>query len=90
LFILCGSQEGFMSIGTQGAVDVSYLSDTVLVLTFFELEGKIRRAISAVKKKHGGHEKTIHELILEDGRIEVAAEPLKELKNIMVPARSAG
>jgi circadian clock protein KaiC len=88
LFVLCGSQEGFMSIGTQGAVDVSYLSDTVLVLTFFEIAGEIRRAIAAVKKKHGGHATTIHELVLEDGQVQVLSEPLLLLKHIMVPGRS--
>ena len=90
LLILCGAQEGFMSIGTQGAFDVSYLSDALLVLAFFEEEGHIRRAISAVKKKHGKHRNTINELLLADGRIEVSAEPLKGLRNLMVPARSAG
>jgi circadian clock protein KaiC len=89
LLVLCGSQEGFMSIGTQGAVDVSYLSDTVLVLSFFELQGHVRRVMTVVKKKHGAHANTIHEVLLEDGRIEVASEPLMVSKNLMVPARSS-
>jgi circadian clock protein KaiC len=88
LLILCGAQEGFMSIGTQGAVDVSYLSDTVIVLNFFEFQGEIRRALAVVKKKHGSHEKTIHELTFKDGAIEVAAQPLTIVKNIMVHGRS--
>jgi circadian clock protein KaiC len=87
LLILCGAQEGFMSIGTQDAVDVSYLSDTIMVLNFFEAEGRIRRAIAAVKKKHGRHVHTIHELFLEHNRIEVAQAPLSQFRNVMVPGR---
>jgi circadian clock protein KaiC len=90
LLILCGAQEGFMSIGTQGAVDVSYLSDAVVVLAFFETEAKIRRAISVVKKKHGTHAKTINELVLADGQINVLAGPITDVKNVLVPGRSAG
>ncbi len=89
LLVLCGAQESFMSIGTQGAVDVSYLSDSVLVLTFFETQGKIRRAIAAAKKKHGPHASTIHELVLASGGIEVSVEPLSDVENIMVPRRNA-
>jgi circadian clock protein KaiC len=43
-------------------VDVTYLADTVILLRFFEAEGKIRRAISVIKKRTGTHEDTIHEL----------------------------
>jgi circadian clock protein KaiC len=87
LMILCGSQEGFMSIGVQKAVDVSYLSDTIIALTFFESHGELRRAIAVVKKKHGSYLRSIHELSLESGRIHVGEQPLRELENVMVPAR---
>jgi circadian clock protein KaiC len=87
LLVLCGAQEGFMSIGTQDAVDVSYLSDTIMVLNFFEAEGQIRRAIAVVKKKHGRHVHSIHELFLEPNRIEVAQAPLSQFRNVMVPGR---
>jgi circadian clock protein KaiC len=74
--IMCGSQEGFMSIGTQDAVDVSYLSDTIIALTFFELEGELRRALAVVKKKHSPHARAIHELSLAPGKISVGEQPL--------------
>jgi circadian clock protein KaiC len=86
LMVLCGAQESFMSIGRQQAVDVSYLSDAILVLRFFEAQGQIRRALAVVKKKHGPHASTIHELFLDDGQIRVGAEPLRELSNLMVPS----
>ena len=34
----------------QMPLDISYLSDTVLMLRYFEAEGTVRRAISVVKK----------------------------------------
>ena len=43
-------------------VDVTYLADSVILLRFFEVEGKIRRAISVIKKRTGTHEDTICEL----------------------------
>jgi circadian clock protein KaiC len=86
LLLMCGAQEGFMSIGTQNAVDVSYLSDSILALTFFEAEGRLRRAVAVVKKKHGAHLHTIHELFLDTGNIRVGAQPLAQFQNLMVGA----
>jgi circadian clock protein KaiC len=89
LVILCGSQEGFMSIGSQDTVDVSYLSDTIVCLAYFEAAGDLRRGMAVVKKKHGGHATTIHEISVEDGRIFVGEEPLKKFGAIMVTERSS-
>ena len=85
LLILCGSQQGFMSIGAQEAVDVSYLSDTIVAVSFFEAEAQIRRAITVVKKKHGPHSTRIHELTMEGGRVQVRAQALLPFRNLMVP-----
>jgi circadian clock protein KaiC len=89
LLILCGSQESFMSIGTQEAVDVSYLSDTIIALRFFETAGELRRAIAVVKKKHGGHLTSIHELILRPGSIAVERPVLSEFAHLMMARSSA-
>ena len=49
-------------------VDVTYLADTVILLRYFEVLGRVRRAISVVKKRTGAHEDTIREYrIGEDG-----------------------
>jgi circadian clock protein KaiC len=45
-------------------VDVSYIADTVILLRFFEVDGKVRKAISVVKKRSGAHEETIREYSL--------------------------
>jgi circadian clock protein KaiC len=42
-------------------VDVTYLADSVILLRYFEAEGRVRRAISVIKKRSGPHEDTIRE-----------------------------
>src|SRR5690606_13373142 len=45
-------------------LDISYLSDAVIMLRYFEHEGQVRRALSVVKKRSGAHEHTIREFTL--------------------------
>lgn len=45
----------------KAPVDVTYLADTVVLLRYFEAVGRVRRAISVVKKRTGAHEDTIRE-----------------------------
>ena len=46
------------------SVDLTYLSDTVILLRYFEAFGRIRRAVSVVKKRVGAHEDAIREFTL--------------------------
>ncbi len=48
----------------QSPVDVTYLADTVILLRYFEAMGRVRRAISVIKKRSGHHENTIREFEL--------------------------
>jgi circadian clock protein KaiC len=45
----------------QAPVDVTYLADTVILLRYFEASGRVRRAVSIIKKRSGFHESTIRE-----------------------------
>jgi circadian clock protein KaiC len=83
LALLTVTQEGFMSVGSPTGLDVSYLSDTILVLRTFEVNGAIRRCIIASKKRQGEHETTIRELRFGHGRVEVLGEPLRGLRGIL-------
>ena len=69
--ILVLAQHGLIG-PMQTPIDISYLSDTVLMLRYFEAEGHVRRALSVVKKRSGPHEDTIREFRLSaqglDGR----------------------
>ncbi|WP_418292060.1 ATPase domain-containing protein [Methylobacterium durans] len=43
-------------------IDLSYLSDGILLFRFFEAKGEVRTAVSVVKSRVNPHERTIREL----------------------------
>jgi circadian clock protein KaiC len=63
LTILVLAQHGLVG-PMDTPLDISYLSDAVLLLRYFEVAGTVRRAISVVKKRSGSHEHTIREFRL--------------------------
>jgi circadian clock protein KaiC len=63
-------------------VDLSYLADTVIMLRYFEALGRVRRAISVIKKRSGAHEDTIRELRIGEAGI-VLGEPLSEFQGVL-------
>jgi circadian clock protein KaiC len=63
-------------------MDASYLADTVMLLRYFETEGEVRQTISVVKMRSGGHERTLREFSLCNGRITIG-EPLREYVGIL-------
>jgi circadian clock protein KaiC len=62
-------------------LDISYLSDAVLMLRYFEVRGVVRRALSVVKKRSGNHEHTIREFKLSSDGISVGP-PLTNFSGI--------
>jgi circadian clock protein KaiC len=62
-------------------LDMSYLSDGVLMLRYFEYGGMVRRALSVVKKRSGTHEHSIREFRLSSGGISVGP-PLVNFRGI--------
>ncbi|MCW6506823.1 ATPase domain-containing protein [Lichenifustis flavocetrariae] len=59
-------------IGTmQSPVDLTYLSDSVMLLRFFESDGDIRRAMSFLKRRTGPHETTLREFRIDQSGIRV-------------------
>ncbi|KRE11593.1 circadian clock protein KaiC [Bosea sp. Root483D1] len=63
-------------------VDVTYLADTVILLRYFEAIGRVRRAISVVKKRTGEHEDTIREYRI-GGRGVTLGEPLVNFQGVL-------
>jgi circadian clock protein KaiC len=66
----------------QSPVDVTYLADTVILLRYFEAMGKVRRAISVIKKRGGSHENTIREFSISDHGLTVG-EPLENFHGVL-------
>jgi circadian clock protein KaiC len=70
-------------IGQMSApVDMTYLCDSVMLLRFFESGGRLRRAISVVKKRVGPHEDTIREFRIGGTGVTVG-EPLADFRGIL-------
>jgi circadian clock protein KaiC len=63
-------------------VDTTYLADNVILFRFFEARGRVRRALSVVKKRNGYHETTIRELGMNEKGI-LIGEPLEEFHGIL-------
>jgi circadian clock protein KaiC len=66
----------------KSPVDVTYLADTVVLLRYFEALGKVRRAISVVKKRTGMHEQTIREFKIGKGGLSLG-EPLSGFQGVL-------
>jgi circadian clock protein KaiC len=66
----------------KSPVDITYLADTVILLRYFEALGKVRRAVSIIKKRTGAHEETIREYRIGYGGLSLGA-PLNEFQGVL-------
>jgi circadian clock protein KaiC len=66
----------------KSPVDVTYLADTVVLLRYFEARGRVRRAISVVKKRTSAHEDTIREYRIGSDGISLG-EPLIHFQGVL-------
>jgi circadian clock protein KaiC len=73
--------HGLFEPATRPPLDLSYLTDTVLLFRYFEYQGEIRRALSVVKRRSGPHENTIRELTLGSNGI-IVGEPLRQFRGV--------
>jgi circadian clock protein KaiC len=81
--LLVFAQHGLLGAAMQSSVDVSYLADCVILLRYFEAHGRIRKAVSIVKKRSGSHETSIRDFILaRDEGIAIGA-PLEEFRGVL-------
>ncbi len=76
------AQHGLVDPTMTTSVDVSYLADTVLVLRYFEASGRIRKAVSVLKKRSGQHEDTIREFSLGASGI-LVGPPLADFRGVL-------
>ena len=81
LTLMVLAQQGL--IGQMNApVDLTYLADTVILMRYFEAAGRVRQAISVVKKRSGRHERTLREYSLDENGFHVGA-PLTNFHGIL-------
>jgi circadian clock protein KaiC len=71
-------------VGTTIApADVSYIADSVILLRYFESAGRVRKAVSVIKKRTGKHEDTIRELTIDGTNGVAVGEPLREFSGVL-------
>lgn len=66
----------------RSPVDVTYLADTVVLLRYFEAFGRVRRAVSVIKKRTGGHEDTIREYRIGRDGVKIG-EPITGFQGVL-------
>lgn len=88
------AQHGMIGNVMNTPIDLTYLTDTVLLTRYFEIEGMVKKAVSVIKQRSGIHESTIRELIFKPSGLYLGP-PLKQFKGVLtgipelVPAKSA-
>jgi circadian clock protein KaiC len=71
--ILILGQHGLLG-EMRAEVDMSYLSDAILLFRYFEAHGSLLKAVSMVKSRTNFHEQTIREFRLGPRGVEVGQE----------------
>ena len=77
-------------VGEHGAVqdvrseiDISYISDATIAFRFFEAEGGVRSAVTALKSRTNQNERTIREFRLSNGSGLQVGEPLADFEGVL-------
>ena len=79
---LVAAQSGAIGMNLRSPIDASYLADAVLMLRMFEHQGKVKKAISVMKKRSGRHEESIRQLWFDEHGVHLG-EPLTQLRGVL-------
>lgn len=71
LVIVTISQHGLLGEAPRTDIDSSFIADTVILLRHYESGSEIRRSVAVVKKRQGDHERSIEELVIRSGAVEI-------------------
>jgi circadian clock protein KaiC len=76
------NQSDVLKPGVDGALDVSYLVDTVILYRNYEYRGEVRRALSVFQHRGAPLERTLRELRVTGEGI-VIGEPLTDFRGVL-------
>jgi circadian clock protein KaiC len=76
------AQTGIIATQMGSPGDASYLADSVIYLRYFEHAGRVRKAISVLKKRSGSHEHAIRELQMNAEGLHLS-EPLVQFRGTL-------
>jgi circadian clock protein KaiC len=66
----------------QTDIDISYLSDVMVLFRYFEHQGEVLTALAAVKSRSNAHERTIRQFRLTHGGLELS-EALRDFDGVL-------
>jgi circadian clock protein KaiC len=79
--VLVFAQHGL--VGTMhSVVDVSYLADSVILMRYFEARGRIRKALSIMKKRGGLHDTAIRDFSMSSEGLAIGP-PLEDYRGVL-------
>lgn len=78
---LINPQHGLVG-SMSSSLNISYIADAVVLIRFFEADGRIRKAISVLKNRGGAHEDSVRELRIDAGGVRIGA-PLTEFRGVL-------
>jgi circadian clock protein KaiC len=79
---IVAAQSGLMGPNMSSRIEASYLADAVVMLRMFEHGGKVKKAISVLKKRSGTHEESIRQIWFDEKGIHLG-EPLLHLRGVL-------
>ncbi len=82
LTLLVNPQHGLVGTMSTGQLNISYVADVVFLFRFFEAGGRLRKAISILKNRSGGHEDSIRELRIDSQGIRLGT-PLTDFRGVL-------
>jgi circadian clock protein KaiC len=79
--VLVFAQHGLVG-SMHSVVDVSYLADSVILMRYFEAKGRIRKAISIMKKRGGRHDTAIRDFSMSSEGLAIGP-PLEDYRGVL-------
>jgi circadian clock protein KaiC len=82
LTLMIIAQYGMLGHEVSTPIDLTSITDTVILLRYFEAFGEVRQSIAVLKKRSGGHERSIRELRIGSQGVRIG-KPLKDFQGVL-------
>jgi circadian clock protein KaiC len=80
-FLISAQSGMFGPAATRAPIDASYLADAVVMMRMYEHGGRLKKAISVLKKRSGHHEESIRQMWFDASGVHLG-EPLMHLRGV--------
>ncbi|GGM60603.1 circadian clock protein KaiC [Halarchaeum rubridurum] len=80
--ILLDEIKDITGLPTATGANVSYIADNIVLLSYVEMDGELRRVLGVLKKRVSDFDPTIHEFDITDGGIRIAG-PVEGVQGVL-------